>query len=49
MQNVPIMYVYVLHFAGHKKMVGKLDLKTIVSVFDSHWVPHSSGLVPQLS
>ena len=27
----------------------KLDLQTITSEFESHWVPHSYGLVPHLS
>ena len=30
-------------------MVSKLDLKTCKSEFESHWVPHSIGLVPHRS
>ena len=30
-------------------MFRKLVYQTIVSEFDSHWVGHTSGLVPQLS
>ena len=30
-------------------MVRKLDLQTYTSEFESHWVPLSYGLVPQLS
>ena len=30
-------------------MVSKLDFQAIVSEFDSHWAPHTSGLVPHLS
>ena len=30
-------------------MVNKQDLQTIVNEFESHWVPHTSGLVPQQS
>ena len=30
-------------------MVDKLDQQTIVSEFDSHWLPLTSGLVSQLS
>ena len=30
-------------------MVSKLDWQTYTSEFESHWVPHSYGLVPHLS
>ena len=30
-------------------MVGKHDLQTYTSEFESHWVPFSYGLVPHLS
>ena len=30
-------------------MVSKLDKQAIVGEFDSHWVPHTSDLVPQLN
>ena len=30
-------------------MVSKLDLQTFMSEFNSHWVPHSYGLVLHLS
>ena len=35
--------------ASGSVMVSKLDLKTYTSEFESHWVPHSYGLVPHLS
>ena len=30
-------------------MVSKLDKQIYVSEFESHWVPHTNGLVPHLS
>ena len=30
-------------------MVSKLDYQTFTNVFESHWVPHSYGLVSHLS
>ena len=30
-------------------MVNKLNYQTYTSEFESHWVPHSFGLVPQRS
>ena len=30
-------------------MVSKLDYQSFTSEFDSHWVPHSYGLVPHLN
>ena len=35
--------------ASGSVMVCKLDLQTYTSEFESHWVPHSYGLVPYLS
>ena len=37
-----------LHETVHETL-GKLEWQTILSEFDSHWVPNTSGLVPQLS
>ena len=35
--------------ASGSVIVSKLDLQTYTSEFESHWVPHSYGLVPHLS
>ena len=30
-------------------MVSTLDYQTLMSEFESHWVPHSDGVVPHLN
>ena len=41
--------VYAYEGASGSVTVSKLDLQTYTSEFESHWVPHSYGLVPHLS
>ena len=40
---------YIIFGASGGLMVGKLNKQTYTSEFESHWVPHSYGLVAHLS